>query len=385
MRDSLRASVEQAAAMTQLASLTDLSVEAHGSEPGPIEVASYAPEPPAGPTYTELADTFADDPAAVAAAIEEAIDDLGDAHALDTASKAALIQTLEMTPQSDWPVVIEEFTLTLAALRTPATLDTSSGAFDTPSPLTTEAEVSSPAALPQAVTDEPRRAASESDADDTPIASPEQITAEAAAPASAEVEPLPPTTDGANQPATGGPTAVATASTPQPPAAMDSAVVGSAATSPSAADTPSLAASALHLCIDNPCLARHVRGWGMVDRFSPNDLKPGAEVIVYFELRGLEAIPTATGVVTSVGTTLHLEDSQGNRLQSWSFPPLTETCAAARQDYFARYVVELPHQLPAGDNRLVLSVTDLQAQTTTEAVLALPVTPSSSATTLAQD
>lgn len=385
MRDSLRASVEQAAAMTQIASLTDLSTEAHGSEPGPIEVASYAPEPPAGPTYAELADTLADDPAAVAVAIEEAINDLGDTRALDTASKAALIQTLEMTPQSDWPVVIEEFTLTLAALRTPTEPDSPSGAFDTPSPLTTEAEVSSPAALPQAVTDESSPPASESVADETPASTGEQAPTEVTAPASAEVEPLPPTAGGTDQPATDAPTAVVTAPTSQPPAAIDPAADDSVtAVTPAASDlsTPN---SDPPFCIGNPCLARNVHGWGIVDRFSPADLKPGAEVIVYFELTGLEATPAATGVVTSVGTTLHLEDCQGNRLHTWSFPPLTETCAAARRDYFARYVVELPAQLPAGDNRLVLSVTDLQTQRTTEAVLTLPVQPSSGATTLAQD
>ncbi len=385
MRDSLRASVEQAAAMTQLASLTDLSTEAHGSEPGPVEVASYAPEPPAGPTYAELAGTLADDPAAVAVAIEEAINDLGDTRALDTASKAALIQTLEMTPQSDWPVVIEEFTLTLAALRTPTEPDSPSSAFETPSPLTTEADVSSPAALPQAVTDESSPPASESVEDETSASTMEQFTTEATAPASTEVEQLPPTTGGTDQPAKDAPTAVIAAPTPQPPAEIDSAVNDSVnAVTPAASDF-STPASAPPFCIGNPCFAQNVHGWGMVDRFSPDNLKPGAEVIVYFEITGLEATPAATGVVTSVGTTLHLEDRHGNRLHTWSFPPLTETCAAARRDYFARYVVELPHQLPAGDNRLVVSVTDLQAQRTTETVLALPVPPSSGATTLAQD
>ena len=37
------------------------------------------------------------------------------------ASKAALVETLEMTPQADWPVVIEEFTATLNTLRTTET------------------------------------------------------------------------------------------------------------------------------------------------------------------------------------------------------------------------------------------------------------------------
>ena len=354
MRDSLRASVEQAAAMTQLASLTDLSAEAHGSEPGPVEVASYAPEPPAGPTYAELADTLADDPAAVAVAIEKAINDLGDTRALDTASKAALIQTLEMTPQSDWPVVIEEFTLTLAALRTPTEPDSPSSAFDTPSPLTTEAEVSSPAALPQAVTDEPQPAAgppaSESAENEPPASTVEQATTEVVAQTSTEVEPLPPTTGGTDQPATDAPTAVITAPTPQPPAEIDPAADDSVTAVTPAASDPSTPVSAPPFCIGNPCFAQNVHGWGMVDRFSPDDLKPGAEVIVYFRnSRDWRRLLPRPGVVTSVGTTLNLEDRHGNRLHTWSFPPLTETCAAARRDYFARYVVELPHQLPAGD------------------------------------
>ena len=34
-------------------------------------------------------------------------------------------------------------------------------------------------------------------------------------------------------------------------------------------------------------------------------------------------------------------------------PPLVEVCASVRRDYFARFFVNLPNNLPPGDHQLV--------------------------------
>jgi len=352
MRDALRESVEQAAAMTQLATLGDL--EPHAAESGSTDVASYDTKgTDTPPTAADLAESLADDPAAVAAAIETAISELTEADSLDTASKAALIETLQLTPQADWPVVIEEFTATLAALRAADAADDQEVAAPT-----TNTTAPEPAASdePEVLSlDEAVAAAAGDTAAATPAVS---VTSSEERPAEAAVTTPPAMTAPAQLPAE--PTAVAFAD-----AATDTAVP---------AITPAGPPPASSLSIEHPCLAQQVRGWGQVDRFDPADLHPGSEVIAYFELSGITSTPTPAGVTTSIDTTMRLEDARGNRLHDWSFPPVTETCAAQRRDYFALYLLELPADLPAGEHRLVLSVTDLQAGSTAEASIALLVT-----------
>ena len=406
MRDSLRASVEQAAAMTQLASLTELSSEPHAAKAGPVETASYETERPTGPTYAELADSLANDPAAVAAAIELAINELAEADSLDTASKAALMETLEMTPQADWPVVITEFTETLTALRSPATIDddptvtadktTGTGTAATKD---TAFEASHLGVDTAAVLVTSETAASESDQNpedtsvqDLPLVSAEgEATVELTSSAEDDVqvdEPqaaAAPTAAGkeSHTPATSVSVASTTPNQPgraivvedqtNPLKAPQLATVETI--SPQIASSRTTSPTSRQLVITNPCIVREVRGWGMVEPFAPEDLQPGAEVIIYFELTGLTGTPAPSGIITQVATSLRLEGPEGNQLHSWSFPPITETCSTQRQDYFARYLLDLPKDLSAGSHCLTLSVTDQQGSTTAEQIVPLVIVP----------
>ena len=361
MRDALRESVEQAAAMTQLATLGDLGP--HAAEMGPTDVASYAAEGDQGnPTAADLAESLTDDPAAVAAAIEIAISELSQADSLDAASKAALIETLQLTPQADWPVVIEEFTATLTALRSVDAVIPSEpveAAARSPAPAMTEPAVPEPAVPEPVVLAEP-----EQQPPAEPAAAAEATTADVSAPVG---------------PSSGNEQTADASATPHPavPEAEHAPKRSSAAAASDSAEPVTIPAEQTPnpgLSIERPCLARQVRGWGQVDRFDSADLHPGSEVIAYFELSGITSTPTPDGVTTSIDTTLRLEDAQGNRLHSWSFPPVTETCTAQRRDYFARYLLDLPADLPTGEHRLVLSVADLQAGSTAEAAIAMPIT-----------
>ena len=119
MREALRDSIEQAAAVSQLTVLSD--VEANTSTKIPSDeaaTASYAPETPDSPTYIDEGEFGMHESHDISLDIETAVSALSAKNSLDTASKAALVETLEMTPQADWPVVIEEFTATLNTLRT---------------------------------------------------------------------------------------------------------------------------------------------------------------------------------------------------------------------------------------------------------------------------
>ena len=413
MRESLRTSIEQAAAMTQLTSLADLSSDPHAAEAGPIETASYEADQITGPTYAELADSLADDAEAVAAAIESAIDNLAEADSLDTASKAALMETLEMTPQADWPVVIEEFTGTLTALRAstkpgnepvPSTEDlTEPGATAHPTAaveqaqsgidptallvtsetIAPESDLSSENTSPQGMPPEPSEDTAATDQatkanDDAPANEQEAaaVLTTAVHKASSDTNASQTATAAPDQPVE--PVAAESLSSHSEPASSSATQVN-----PSPEDRPSPAPSQ-QLAIANPSIVREVRGWGMVEPFAPEDLQPGAEVIVYFELTGLTGTPSATGIITQVATSLRLEDSQGNELHKWSFPPITETCATQRHDYFARYLVDLPADLSPGSHQFVLTVTDQQAKMTAEQIVPLAIAPRQPEATLAQ-
>ena len=122
MREALRDSIEQAAVVSHLTVVSDLEAGASTKiASDEAATASYAPETSDSPTYIDEGEFGMDEPYDISLDIETAVSTLSETNSLDTASKAALVETLEMTPQADWPVVIEEFTATLTALRTTET------------------------------------------------------------------------------------------------------------------------------------------------------------------------------------------------------------------------------------------------------------------------
>jgi hypothetical protein len=129
-----------------------------------------------------------------------------------------------------------------------------------------------------------------------------------------------------------------------------------------------------HLAVVNPCFASRVRGWGAIDRFDTSSFQPGQELIVYFELEDLADDESPEGHTTRIDTTLQLVADDGRRLHEWRFEPLEETCRAPRRDYFARYVLRIPADMPAGECRLDLAVTDTVGRATAHASLPLEIT-----------
>lgn len=251
------------------------------------------------------------------AAIEEAVQRLARIGTLDAAAQATLVETLQATQQEDWPVVIEAFSATLAESRPTAPDEPAEG-------------------LPP----EPHVVAKTPTAD--PVA--------AVAPIPEAVVPVP-----------------AAAATPAPPPAPAPALAPAPAPSPEQAASAAPTAAAT-LAVNNACFASRVQAWGIVDRLPAERLRPGQEVIVYFELDGLVAAESPAGFETSVDTTLRLVAADGRELHAWSFEPLVETCPARRRDYFARYVVRLPDSA-AGDCRLEVNVEDRLGQRTVTTTL----------------
>lgn len=252
-------------------------------------------------------------PATLDEAVAHAESRLERAGGLTPAARATLLATLEATPRRDWGVVVEEFTAVLAI---------SGSGSDGPGRSTEPA-------VPPAIAG---RVAGGNVGD---IAETEDE----------EIAPEPPIT---------------------PP---------EAAPPPRSAAPPAAAGNAMAFTIRNACFASRVRGWGVVDRFDTPRFAPGQEVIVYFELDGLESRESSAGHWTRVDTALRLVGDDGTVLDTWRFDPLEETCRSPRRDYFARYLVTLPSSLPEGACRVEIAVTDVVGDRTAEAALPLEVVP----------
>ena len=373
MREALRDSIEQAAVVSQLTVVSDLEADtASKIASDEATTASYAPDTPDSPTYIDEGEFGMGEPHDISLDIETAVSTLSETNSLDAASKAALVETLEMTPQADWPVVIEEFTATLTALRTTETapalyLDNTEIVLsdgDTLSNLPTIDEV---------------------DTDEKDFQEPSEAT-RPTPPSETMSKTIEEETDSSYD-------SVTIISSPKSSLFQDTAATAPPNQTPStevpktsqvdlleddhAEESPS---QQTPLAIHRPCLAQKVLGWGMVEDFPQNELCAGSEVIVYFELTGIESSESAEGFETNIETALRLDDATGKRLHSWSLPPLVEVCASVRRDYFARFFVNLPNTLLPGDHQLVLTVTDSHSGTTAETVLPFAIVPSESVT-----
>ena len=263
------------------------------------------PEPAAAPLSL-------DDAVAVA---EKQLETTG---GLSPEARATLVGMLGATPPQDWPVVVEEFALAMAASR--------------------KAKAAGP--LPAVPADA--------------VASPD-------APPPAEPPPVPtpaPSPAGASSGPAVAPPQAAAAGADKPAAE---------ATSEGAAD--------LHgpLAVANACFASRVRAWGVVDRFAADRFAPGQQVILYFELDHVASQESSAGHTTRVDTGLTLRGGDGTVLHEWTFDPLEETCLSRRRDYFARYVLALPAALPPGPCRLEVRVADLCSGRTATASLPLDI------------
>lgn len=250
------------------------------------------------------------DPAAAEEALDAAFEQLEATGRLTPATEDALTAAVEDAPPQDWPDIIDAFVATIEA--TPAPQRTAMRPVDDPA----------------------------ADVAEAPPAAEQPAAAEPAGPPASE-----------------------------PVAAQPAGIETPAAVPSSPPDLP----AAAHLSVVNPCFASRVRGWGAVERFASSRFQPGQELIVYFELEDLTGDESPAGHTTRVDTTLQLIDDAGQRLHEWRFEPLEETCRTPRRDYFARYVVRIPENLPEGACRLDLAVTDAVAHATAHASLPLEI------------
>lgn len=282
-----------------------------------------------------------------AAAIDEAVTRLTKLGTLDEAAASTLVTTLRGTQQEDWPVVIAEFAAALsAAAPVSDTMAADLAAEAVEPPAESEAEPMVSHVVAKAELAPPAPAPSVAAADPTPLS---------------PADPAPPRIqDAPSAAAPSAPAELAAAQAERAGDAADEPPTGEATASPG-------------FRITNACFASRVQAWGVVDRFPLDRFRAGREVIVYFELDNLSAQATGGGHTTCIDTMLRLVNADGRTLHEWNFEPLAETCAGRRHDYFARYVVRIPADLPPGDCRLQVLVTDTLAGAAADASLPLEI------------
>jgi hypothetical protein len=300
----------------------DLAEHASEEEPESESPDGDAAEPV---SEAEAADTAAADEQRRKAAIDEAVARLSKIGALDPAARDTLMETLQRTQQEDWPVVVEAFAASLAASEPVVGADDESTADVVP--VIAASHMVAKADLDDAVVSP------------TPEQRPLSLPAE------------PP---------------LATS----PPVAPDPAPVSAPPALPPAPAPPEAAAT---FAVRNACFATRVQAWGVLDRFPAARFRTGQEVIVYFELDQLSSGQSAAGHTTCIDASLSLRAADGRVLRDWSFEPIAETCASKRHDYFARYVVRIPDDAPAGECRLELTVVDTLAGATARESLPLEI------------
>lgn len=252
------------------------------------------------------------DASAAQAVLDDALDQLAQSGHLTPATQDALMTAVQDAPPEDWPDIIDAFVATIAS--TPSS--------DTTITNETEEEMSD---------SEP----SSSTLPDTSFEEKENTSSSTTTKSSTQDD------DSAQQ------------ESPE---------------SSSNTQTPSS-----DLAIINACFASKVTGWGALDRFENDAFVSGQEIIVYFELENLSGNKSPDGYTTQITTVLELVGESGQQFREWSFEPLQEESLAIRRDYFARYIITIPDDVPAGNCHVKLSVTDSVAESTAHAELPLSI------------
>jgi hypothetical protein len=118
-----------------------------------------------------------------------------------------------------------------------------------------------------------------------------------------------------------------------------------------------LAASA-PLVLRNPAFCTEVTSFGVIKPFARYEFKPGQEVLLYAELENFASELTDKGYHTAMHSSYQIFDSRGAKVTEQDYAITEENCRNPRRDYFLRYFVYLPKQIPGGNYTLQLTIED---------------------------
>ena len=110
-------------------------------------------------------------------------------------------------------------------------------------------------------------------------------------------------------------------------------------------EEPSLVIADLRLC-------RQVTGFGQYEPAEAGDLRPGRELMLYWEIKGFHSVQEDGLYRTQLATNLEILTQTGESpLWSRAFNDTEDVCRRPRQDYFVNYRLTIPESLNPGSYR----------------------------------
>ena len=123
--------------------------------------------------------------------------------------------------------------------------------------------------------------------------------------------------------------------------------------------------------IDRLQFAREISGFGMIEPAPAESLRPGAQVLLYVEVRNFLSKEVEGRFETNLASLISIESLDGTIAAPIEFKDVVDRCQTKRTDFFCHYTFLLPEKSPAGRYILRLTLKDLFSGETTEKTLEL--------------
>ena len=133
-----------------------------------------------------------------------------------------------------------------------------------------------------------------------------------------------------------------------------------------------LAVKNLHFCTE-------VKGYGSFVTFPKDEFHPGQEVLLYCEIENFQSELRDKGYHTALKARYEVFNASGERIADKDLGLKEEHCQNRRRDFFVPYFIWMPKQAPPGKYQLKLTLEDVHAAQTAEAMIEFEISASHSA------
>jgi hypothetical protein len=118
------------------------------------------------------------------------------------------------------------------------------------------------------------------------------------------------------------------------------------------------------LVVRNLTFCKTIQSYGCTQAFEKYEFVPGQHVLIYAEVENLANESTPRGYHTALQSSYQIFDIRGQRVAEATFPLTEETCRNPRRDYFVGYELQLPERIYSGSHTLQLTIIDQLAHKT---------------------
>ncbi len=127
------------------------------------------------------------------------------------------------------------------------------------------------------------------------------------------------------------------------------------------------------LAVKHLAFCTEVNSFGVYKPFPLYEFKPGQEVLLYAEIENFTSAATDEGYHTALHSSYQILNARGDRVAELDFAITEESCRNQRNDFFVRYFLTIPKNLPPGDYTLQLTVEDTQGHKAGQANIPLSI------------